>query len=76
VFQDYVRQLPTIYNKQEENYSRMVVCLHQAAALGYKNAVVRTPATDIFVILLYHAHAIMLTLYLDTAQGNIELDNL
>ena len=37
--------------------------------LGYKSAVVRTPDTDIFVILLYHAHAITLTIYLDTGSG-------
>ena len=39
--------------------------LHHAATLGYKNAVVRTPDTNIFVILLYHAHTIKLTVYLD-----------
>ena len=37
--------------------------------LGYKNAVVRTPDTDILVILLYHAHTIILTIYLDTGLG-------
>ena len=37
--------------------------------LGYKNAVVRTPDTDILVILLYHAHTISLTIYLDTGSG-------
>ena len=41
--------------------------LHQA--LGYKNAVVGTPDADIFVILLYQAHAIKLTVYLDTWSG-------
>ena len=35
--------------------TRVVLYLHYAAALGYKNAVVRTPDTDIFAILLYHA---------------------
>jgi len=37
--------------------------------LGYKNAVVRTPDTDVLVILLYHAHTISLTIYLDTGSG-------
>ena len=64
-----VRELPTIYNNQEETDTRVVLYLHHAAALGYKNAVVRTPDTDIFVILLYHAHAIKLTVYLDTGSG-------
>ena len=43
--------------------------LHHAAILCYRNAVVRTPDTDIFLILLYHAHAIRLTVFLDTGSG-------
>jgi len=69
VFQVEVRELPTIYSNQEETDTRVVLYLHHAAALGYKNAVVRTPDTDIFMILLYHAHAIKLTVYLDTGSG-------
>lgn len=64
-----MRELHTIYSNQEETDTRVVLYLHHAAALGYKNAVVRTPDTDIFVILLYHAHAIKLTVYLDTGSG-------
>lgn len=64
-----VRELPTIYSNQEETDTRVVLYLHYAASLGYRNAVVRTPDTDIFVILLYHAHAIRLNIYLDTGSG-------
>uniref|UniRef100_UPI00358FCD05 uncharacterized protein n=1 Tax=Myxine glutinosa TaxID=7769 RepID=UPI00358FCD05 len=64
-----VRELPTIYSNQEETDTRVVLYLHHAAALGYKNAVVRTRDTDIFMILLYHAPAIKLTVYLDTGSG-------
>ena len=64
-----MRELPTIYSNQEETDTRVVLYLHHAAALGYKNAVVRTPDTDIFVILLYHAHTIKMTVYLDTGSG-------
>ena len=63
-----VRELPIIYSNQEETDTRVVLYLHHAA-LGYKNAVVRTPDTDIFVILLFHAHTINLTIYLDTGSG-------
>ena len=56
----------TIYSNQEETDTRVVLCLHHPAALRYKNAVVRTPDTDIVMILLYHTHAIKLTVYLDT----------
>jgi hypothetical protein len=37
--------------------------------MGYSSAVVRTPDTDIFVILLHHASSISLTIYLDTGTG-------
>ena len=69
VFQVEVHELPTIYSNQEETDIRVVLYLHHAAALGCKNAVVRTSDTDIFMILLYHAHAIKLTVYLDTGSG-------
>lgn len=62
-------EIPEIYSNQEETDTRVVLYLHHAVALGYKNAVVRTPDTDIFVILLYHAHAIQLTIFLDTGSG-------
>ena len=46
-----MQEIPTIYSNQEETATRVVVYLHYAASLGYKDAVVRTPDTDIFVIL-------------------------
>jgi len=69
VFQVDVRELSTIYSNQEETDTRVVLYLHHACALGYKNAVVRTADTDIFVILLCNAHAIKLIIYLDTGSG-------
>ena len=57
-----VNELSTLYSNQEETDTRVVLYLHHAVALGYKNAVVRTPDTDIFVILLFHAHAINLSI--------------
>ena len=69
LFQVTVYELPTIYSTQEETDTRVVLYLHHAVTLGYKSAVVRTPDTDIFVILLYHAHTINLTVYLDTGSG-------
>ena len=69
IFQVTVHELPTIYSNQEETDTRVVLYHHHAAAIGYKSAVVRTPDTDIFVILLYHANAINLTVYLDTGSG-------
>lgn len=68
LFQVKVFELPTIYSNQKET-TRVILYLHHAVTLGYKSAVVRTPDTDIFVILLYHAHTINLTVYLDTGSG-------
>ena len=56
-------------SNQEETDTRVVLYLHHAVSLGYRKAVVRTPDTDIFFILLYHAHTIDLTIYLDTGSG-------
>lgn len=64
-----MRELHSIYSNQEETDTRVVLYLHYAASLGYRNAVVRTPDTDIFVILLHHSHSIKLTVYLDTGSG-------
>lgn len=43
--------------------------LKHAATLGYGAALVRTPDTDILVILLHHAASIPLTIYLDVGTG-------
>ena len=69
MFQVEVNDVPMIYSDQEETDTTVVLYLHHAATLGYKDAVVRTHDTDIFVILLYHAHKIKLTVYLDTVPG-------
>ena len=58
-----------MYSNQEETDTRVILYLHHAVSLGYKNAVVRSPDTDIFVILLFHAHKIKLNIFLDTGSG-------
>ena len=54
---------------QEEKDTRVVLYLHYAAMLGYKSAVVRTPDSDIFFILLHHSHSVSLNIYLDIGMG-------
>ncbi|KAF3840275.1 hypothetical protein F7725_018992 [Dissostichus mawsoni] len=56
-------------SNQEETDSRIVLYLHQAVKWGYKSSVVRTPDTDILMILLYHASRINLSIYLDHGSG-------
>ena len=69
LFQVTVGEIASISSDQEETDTRVVLYLHHAATKGYKEAVVRTPDTDIFFILLAHAHEIELTVYLDTGTG-------
>ena len=57
---------PHSLQQPRRDVTRDVVCIQHAAALAYKNAGVRPPDTDIFVIVLYHVHAINLSTYLDT----------
>ena len=69
MFQVTVREIHELVSNQEETDTRVVLYLNYAVKLGYKSAVVRTPDTDIFFILLHYAHSIPLTIYLDTGTG-------
>ena len=64
-----VNEVHTLYSNQEETDTRVILYLHHAVNMGFKSAVVRTPDTDIFFILLRHSHTINLTIYLDTGTG-------
>jgi hypothetical protein len=68
VFQVEVSDIPELLSDQEETDSRVVLYLNHAVNLKFKSAVVRTPDTDIF-ILLHHSHSINLTIFLDTGIG-------
>ena len=54
---------------REETDSRIIIYLHYAEKMGFKSAVVCTPDSDIFFILLVHAHELTLTVYLDIGMG-------
>ncbi len=72
-----MQEIPELSSSQEETDTRVVLHLKYAVQCGYKSAVVRTPDTDILVILLHHAHSIALTIYLDTGTGkNRQLVNI
>ena len=64
-----VSEIHELESNQKETDTRVVLYLNYAVKLGYKPAVVRTPDSDIFFILLHYAHAIPLTIYLDTGSG-------
>ena len=69
MFQVTVREFHELMSNQEETDTRVVLYHNYAVKLGYTSAVVRTPDTDIFFILLRYAHSIPLTTYLDTGTG-------
>lgn len=64
-----VSEIHELVSNQEETDTRVVLYLKYAVQMGYKSAVVRTPDTDIFLILLHHACTIPITMYLDTGTG-------
>ena len=64
-----VSQIHELVSNQEETDTRVVLYLNYTIKLWYKSAVLRTPDTDIFFILLHYAHSIPLTIYLDTGSG-------
>ena len=64
-----MREIEELKSNQEETDTRVVLYLNYAVKLGYKSAVVRTPDSDIFFILLHYAHSIPITIYLDTGSG-------
>ena len=68
-FQVEVTEIHALQSDQEETDSWVVLYLHNAVKLGFKSAVVRTPDTDIFFILLHHTDTINLIIYLDTGMG-------
>ena len=63
------REIKELASNQEETDIRVVLYLKYAVKLGFKSAVVRSPDTDIFFILLHYAHSIPLAIYFDTSTG-------
>ena len=57
-------------SNQEETDSKVVLCSMYAAEKGYQYARVRSPDSDIFWILMYHARKINTTILFDTGLGN------
>ena len=58
-----VTEIYELYSNQEETDTRIIMYLHYAAKQGFKSAVVRSPDSNIFFIMLYYAHDINLTVY-------------
>ena len=64
-----LNEIVQLQSNQEETDTRVILYLNYAAEQGFESAIVRTPDTDIFFILLHHASTINLEIYLDTGSG-------
>ena len=61
-------EIHTLRSNQEETDTRIILYLQHAEKEGYQSAVVRSPDSDIFFILLYYAHQLQITLVLFTQE--------
>lgn len=65
-----VEELQSLRSTQEETDTRVVLYLLYAKKEGYKQAVVRSPDSDLFFIMLHYAEQLKpLTILLDTGSG-------
>ena len=62
-------EIQQLLSNQEETDTRVVLYLQYAASIGFPEAIVRTPASDIFFILLHNALNISMTIYMDVGVG-------
>ena len=68
-FQVSTTEIPSLRSNQEETDTRVILYVHYTKYQGFKSVVVRTPDTDIFFILLYHAHSVEIHIYIDLGVG-------
>ena len=64
-----VNEIFEYYSNQEETDTRVVLYLNYIQTLGCASVVIRTPDTDILMILLLHAHRYSLTIIVDIGYG-------
>ena len=62
-------EIPSIRSNQEETDKRVILYIQYAESLGFPSAVVCTPDSDIFCILLFHAHRFNIIICLDIGTG-------
>jgi hypothetical protein len=69
-FQVTTFEAEEIKSGQEESDTRIILYLRYAQeVLGYTSAVVRSPDSDVFFILLHHCCHLKITVYLDNGKG-------
>ena len=73
MFQVMRSEIDSLQSNQEETDTRIVIYIKYVEDQGFKSVVVRTPDTDIFFILLFHAHDPEITIYVDIGTYPIQL---
>ena len=67
----HVTELKQFYSNQEETDSRIIVYLKLVASVNEKGTVIiRSPDSDVFILLLYYSNKFTLRLLLDTGSGD------
>ena len=65
MLQVMLSEIHSLQSNQEETDTRIVIYIKHAEDQGFKSAVVREPDTDVFFVLLFHAHDLEITIYVD-----------
>ena len=68
-FQVNVNKCLSLRSDQEETDTRIVLYLHHASQKGFTSAVVRSPDTDVLMIVMHHSDEIPIRIFLDTGTG-------
>ena len=58
-----------IRSNQEETDTQVILYIQYAESLGFPSSVVHTPDSNIFFILLFHAHRFSIIIYLGIGMG-------
>ncbi len=65
----HVSEIHSLRSNQEETDTRIILYLQHAVTEGYQSAIIRSPDSDIFFILLHYAHQLDIIVYMDSGTG-------
>ena len=69
MFQVMLFEIDSLQSNQEETDTLIVIYTKYAKDQGFKSVLVGTPDTDVFFILLFHAHDLEINSYVDIGTG-------
>ena len=68
-----VTEIPSLRSNQEESDTRFVLYIKYAQDQGFQSAVVKSPDSDVYFILLHYAKDFSICIYLDTGRRVINI---